>query len=187
MYKVWKYAKTPLIIGIILVLMFFSYHWAKEIVFPKDRHISQNPCVEISTGPELLPKQVLVHVYNSGNRTGLAGRQAAALKEKGFNIGNIKNTAREAQNILIIGNAVENLEVKLVASYFKEPKIIADDRIDHSVDVILGNKYAGLSEKPLSGIPNPAGKLCLPTEVAPKPKSSGTANATATPTPTKTG
>lgn len=187
MYKTWKYAKTPLIIGIILVLMFFSYRWAKETVFPKDKHISKNPCVEVNTGAELTPKQVLINVYNSGTRTGLAGRQATALKELGFKIGNIQNTNRETQNTLIVGSSTEALEVKLVSSYFKNPQILSDDRIDHSVDVILGNKYAGLSDKPLPSIPNPAGKLCLPAEANPTATPSNASNGTAAPTPTKTG
>ncbi|GAA1370906.1 hypothetical protein GCM10009638_01040 [Luteococcus sanguinis] len=128
----------------------------------------QTPCVDQSVGKALTTKQVTVKVYNGGRKTGLAGRVAAQLKAKGFIIGRTANTETRVTTTQIIGANPDNPEVKLVAGFFKGAKISGDDRLDHSVDVLVGQETTGFTASaPTSIAVN--GAVCLPATGTPTP------------------
>jgi len=113
----------------------------------------------------LEPSSVLVNVYNGGSQRGLAGRTAEILRTAGFRVGTVSNTETRVLTILIIGAAADNPEVLLVAGWFLDAEIQADDRPDHSVDIILGdsfNEETDYAADPPKSIEIPSGEVCLP-------------------------
>ena len=78
----------------------------------------------------------------------------------------------------MIGNSKDDPEVKLVAGFFKNAKTQGDGRVDHVVDVLLGDDFAGYTTKPATSIAVD-GPVCLPP--LPASEASATAAPVATP------
>jgi hypothetical protein len=53
--------------------------------------------------------------------------------------------------------------VLLAKSFFKGARVRADGRADHSVDVLVGNKYAGFNKNAKKTMSVKADTLCLPS------------------------
>lgn len=125
----------------------------------------------------LVPKQVVLNVYNGGARAGSAGRVADALKQRGFNIDKIANEPKgdKVDVVALRGAAANAPEMLLVAGQLNQKAVmIADGRTDHTVDLVIG---AGFGSVKLKGIPSvtvaPGSTVCLPVIHTPKPIPSG--------------
>lgn len=125
----------------------------------------------------LVPKQVVLNVYNGGARAGSAGRVAEALKQRGFNIDRIANEPKgdKVDVVALRGAAADAPEMLLVAGQLNQKAVmIADGRTDHTVDLVIG---AGFGSVKLKGIPSvtvaPGSTVCLPVIHTPKPIPSG--------------
>ncbi|MBG0738195.1 LytR C-terminal domain-containing protein [Paeniglutamicibacter antarcticus] len=90
-------------------------------------------------------KDVLVNVYNSTLREGLATSVAAELKDRGFQIGAIanKSTNYSGPAVIVSGaagqSAAFNLQRNLAGTDY-----VQDDRTDASVDVYLASGFSEL-------------------------------------------
>ena len=176
---------TPITLVVLLGLLCVGVLWGYKAVTAKVEGPPPPNCIPIPM-TELTPDAVTVNVYNGGSQRGLAGRIADALEAGGFVIADIDNTEVRVLTILIIGAAVDNPEVLLVAGWFVDPQIQADSRPDHSVDVILGGSYdeaTGMTESPPMSLEIPSGEVCLPKKDDPTPSATPT---DATPAPTDT-
>jgi LytR cell envelope-related transcriptional attenuator len=125
----------------------------------------------------LVPKQVVLNVYNGGARAGSASRVADALKKRGFNIEKVANEPKgDKIDVVSIRGASETApEMLLVAGQLNQKALmIADGRTDHTVDLVIG---AGFGSVRLKGIPSvqvAAGtNVCLPVIHTPQPIPSG--------------
>jgi hypothetical protein len=125
----------------------------------------------------LVPKQVVLNVYNGGARAGSASRVADALKKRGFNIDKVANEPKgDKIDVVSIRGASETApEMLLVAGQLNQKALmIADGRTDHTVDLVIG---AGFGSVRLKGIPSvqvAAGTtVCLPVIHTPQPIPSG--------------
>ena len=135
-------------------------------------------CVEQKlANNRLVPKQVVLNVYNGGARAGSAGRVADALKKRGFNVDRIANEPKgDKIDVVSIRGASETApEMLLVAGQLNQKALmIADGRTDHTVDLVIG---AGFGSVRLKGIPSvqvAAGtNVCLPVIHTPQPIPSG--------------
>ncbi len=159
---------TPVTLLALLCVLIFGAKWGYDNVMAPPPAAPQTPCVDQSVGKALTTKQVTVKVYNGGRKTGLAGRVAAQLKAKGFIIGRTANTDTRVTTTQIIGANPDDPEVKLVAGFFKGAKVSGDDRLDHSVDVLVGHETTGFTASaPTSIAVN--GAVCLPATGTPTP------------------
>lgn len=129
------------------------------------------------TNNRLVPKQVVLNVYNGGARAGSAGRVAEALEKRGFNIDRIANEPKgDKVDVVVIRGAATNApEVLLVAGQLNQKaQLIADGRTDHTVDLVIG---AGFGSVKLKGAPSvavpPGTTVCLPVVQTPQPIPSG--------------
>jgi len=162
--KLLRAFSTPVTLLILFALLLAGVYWGYKTVTGKVT-APPTPCVTTAMS-ELTPDKVTVNVYNGGDKNGLATRVSQVLTKGGFAIGKVGNTDEKVATIIILGADPESPEVKLVASWFAEPGIQADNRSDHSVDVLLGNAYdevKGLAAHPLTEIPIPGGVVCLPS------------------------
>lgn len=163
---------TPITLIILLGLLAAGTWWGYKAVTAKVQ-APPTPCETMSM-TELTPASVVVNVYNGGSKEGLAGTISTTLAEAGFRIGKVGNTDEKVQTVIIVGAAVDNPEVLLVAGWFQDPVIQADERIDHSVDVLLGNSFddpagTGLVAEPPASIQVVTGTVCLPPSPTPTP------------------
>ena len=165
--RVFRIIRTPLTLLILLAILCVGAWWGwKNIVAPPEQSPAP-PCVETKvTDKALKSKQVTVQVFNGGDKKGLAGDVTRALRAKDFNVLTAANTDQEINKTVIVGNAAKNPEVLLVKSFFKGATVKPDGRKNHTVDVMVGNKYAGFNSKAKSSYPVKTKTVCLPAESA---------------------
>ncbi len=166
--------KTPITLLALLLILVLAGSWGYKNAMrpiPKD---PPAPCQTQEIGENLTTASVTVNVLNGGTRRGLASAVAANVQSKGFQLGSVNNTAERITTTVIRGAGADNPEVKLVAAFFKDAKIEADGRPDHTVDVLIGNDWPvdGWIDTAPTQLAVPGGKVCLPSP-------------TLTPTPTK--
>jgi hypothetical protein len=135
-------------------------------------------CVEQKlANNRLVPKQVVLNVYNGGAKAGSAQRVADALKKRGFNVSKIANEPKgDKIDVVSIRGASETApEMLLVAGQLNQKALlIGDGRTDHTVDLVIG---AGFGSVKLKGLPSdtvaPNANVCLPVIHTPQPVPSG--------------
>lgn len=158
---------TPITLLVLLGILIFGAKWGYQNVVAPPPAPPQTPCVDQNVGKALTTKQVTVKVYNGGRKTGLAGKVSAQLRAKGFIIGRTANTETRVTTTQIIGADPNNPEVKLVAGFFKGAKVTGDNRLDHTVDVLVGNEATGFTATAPTSIAVPTGTVCLPASATP--------------------
>ncbi|PIF03619.1 MAG: hypothetical protein CSA63_01570 [Propionibacterium sp.] len=164
---------TPVILLFLLVVLIASAFWGFKEVTRAAPTPTPDPCVDQKVGKVLKPKLVQVRVLNGGYTTGLAGRVSAKLRKKGFKVGKPGNTDERVKQTIIVGASADSPEVQLVAGYFKAAIVRADQRVDHTVDVLVGTEYAGFNNSAPKQVPVPGETACLPAKPAPKTTPSG--------------
>lgn len=135
-------------------------------------------CVEQKlANNRLVPKQVVLNVYNGGAKAGSAQRVADALQKRGFNISKIANEPKgDKIDVVSIRGASETApEMLLIAGQLNQKALlIGDGRTDHTVDLVIG---AGFGSVKLKGLPSvtvaPNANVCLPVIHTPQPVPSG--------------
>ena len=163
--KTIRLASTPVTLIILLGLLAAGVVWGYKSVTAKIPGTQPAPCVTMPM-TELTTASVTVNVYNAGTNVGLAGRIAASLQQGGFVIGKVGNSTDKVLTISIVGANTDDPEVQLVAAWFNNPEIQADNRPDHSVDVIVGSGYdekTGPAPTPPTSTQIPSGQVCLPS------------------------
>jgi len=163
---------TPITLILLLGLLAAGTWWGYKAVTAKVQ-APLAPCVTVPM-TELPTSMVTVNVYNGGQRAGLASTVAESLRTGGFIIGKVGNTDETVLTVVIIGSAEDNPEVQLVAAWFHDPVIQADQRVDHTVDVLVGNSFddpegTGMAAEPPSSLEVPSGEVCLPNTSTPTP------------------
>lgn len=113
---------------------------------------SPSPCVTTMITPaQVLPVKddVVLNVYNSTKKKGLAAQVALDFKREGFRINKIENDPREAKiegvaEIRFGPNAAD--AAKLVEYYLAGATMVELDRENDRVDVAVGRAYTQLAD-----------------------------------------
>lgn len=167
MRKVLARIKTPLTLVVLLVVLFFGFWWGWKQVSAPIPTKPPEPCVtQTLKGGVLQANQVTVRLYNGGSVTGRATKISTDLKAKGFDVTTIANTDEAIEKTVIVGSSADNPEVKLVAGFFKDATIRADQRVDNTVDVLVGDTYGGFNSGAATTIKVAGGVACLPQATA---------------------
>lgn len=127
------------------------------------------------------PSAVTVNVYNGTTISGLAGTAAGQLRERAFAVRDIGNRdpISTAMSAIIISGEGGRANAFTVQRTIPNSVYVADEREDRTVDVVLGESYAGIVPPEAVDI-TPAGLTCAPeagatTAPAPAPTSETTA------------
>ena len=93
---------------------------------------------------------ITVNVYNATNQSGLAGRTAALLKQRGFTIGRIGNAPAPLQDKVtgpaqVTGGKAGARAMTVLGSEVAGAKPVTDVRRDTSVDLVIGNGFTTLA------------------------------------------
>lgn len=173
-----KVLKTPLTLVALLALVAIGGLWgwrnATAAVPPR----APDPCVPTNVGKDLTPEFVTIRVLNAGLNGGLAKRVSTTMRSYGFFVVKVNNSDQKMAETRIIGASKDDPEVKLAAQFFKNAKLEGDGRVDHVVDILLGDDFAGYVTNPKKSIAV-NGPVCLPAlpksaSVAPAPMPSPT-------------
>ncbi|MEL4359140.1 MULTISPECIES: LytR C-terminal domain-containing protein [unclassified Luteococcus] len=157
---------TPITLLVLLGILVFGARWGWKNVIAPAPPAPLIPCTEQNVGKALTAQHVSVKVFNGGSRSGLASTVGTQLKGVGFKVVKTGNTDVEVSAPQIIGAAVDNPEVKLVAGFFPGAQIKADGRADHTVEVLVGNQKTNFNPKAPASIAVTTPTVCLPAPIA---------------------
>ena len=145
--RVFRIVRTPITLLILLGVLLWGAWWGYTNILAPVPKIPPPPCVEQTLAKgELKASQVIIKVYNGGDRRGLAGDVGRSLRNKGFKVTLTTNTVEKISKTVIVGANAKNPEVLFVRSFFKDAVVRADKRNDGSVDVLVGNRYGGFNK-----------------------------------------
>ena len=163
--RVFRIVRTPVTLLILLGVLMWGAWWGYTNILAPVPKIPPPPCVEQTLAKgELKSSQVIVKVYNGGDRRGLAGDVGRSLRGKGFKVTLTTNTVEKISKTVIVGAGAKNPEVLFVKSFFKDAVVRADKRNDGSVDVLVGNKYGGFNKDAKTTYAVKTKTVCLPSQ-----------------------
>lgn len=180
--QVIRILKTPITLLVLLAIVIFGGYWglhAATMPIPKN----SNPCVSTDVGKELTPSWVEVRSLNAGGAGNLAKTTATFLRAYGFNVIRVNNSDRDVEKTVVVGNAADSPEVKLVQQFFPGSVTEGDGRADHVVDVLLGTKPQS-AQNPVTTFPV-SGPICLPPRTQPSTGPSDSAPPSSDPSASK--
>jgi hypothetical protein len=163
--RIFRVARTPVTLLILFGVLLYGAYWGYNNIIKPVPALPPEPCVvqNLPNG-QLKTGQVVVRVYNGGDRKGLAADVGRSLRGKGFRVTLTTNTVEKIQKTVIVGADVNNPEVKFVKTFFKESVVRADQRVDRTVDVLVGNKYGGFDKKAKTTYQVETDTVCLPSQ-----------------------
>jgi hypothetical protein len=173
--RIFRVIRTPVTLLILFGVLLYGAWWGYNNIIKPIPPLPPEPCVEQSLPKgQLNASQVVIKVYNGGDRKGLAADVGRNLRSKGFRVVLTTNTVEKIQKTVIVGADVNNPEVLFVKSFFKEANIRSDKRVDRTVDVLVGNKYGGFNKGAKTTYQVDTHTVCLPSQTAsPTPEALG--------------
>ena len=163
--RIFRVVRTPVTLLILFGVLLYGAWWGYNNIIKPIPALPPEPCVD-QTVPkgQLKASQVVVKVYNGGDRKGLAADVGRSLRTKGFRVILTTNTVEKIQKTVIVGEDVNNPEVLFVKSFFKEATVRSDKRADRTVDVLVGNKYGGFNKNAEDTYRVETTTVCLPSQ-----------------------
>jgi hypothetical protein len=157
--------RTPVTLLILFGVLLYGAWWGYNNIIKPIPALPPEPCVNQSVSKgQLKSSQVVVRVYNGGDRKGLAADVGRSLRGKGFRVTLTTNTVEKIQKTVIVGADANNPEVKFVKTFFKEAIVRRDKRADRSVDVLVGNRYGGFNRDAKATYQVDTTTICLPSQ-----------------------
>jgi hypothetical protein len=167
--------RTPITMVVLLGILVGGIWWGWNSL--TNSSAGQNCVQQTLPNNRLVPKQVVINVYNGGAKAGTAARTADELQKRGFNIGKIANEPKgdKVDAVAVRGATGDAPELKLVSGQLNQKAVpVADNRPDHTVDLVLGPRYNRLATKGIPSIAVPANSVvCLPSIRPTQPIPSG--------------
>jgi hypothetical protein len=118
----------------------------------------------VAKGDLIRTRDVTVSVYNAGNRSGLAGQTQQELAARGFiegDVGNAPADAADVRFVRVLTTSRDDPAARLVARQFgKRVQVSVAPDLGAGVEVIVGNRFAGLVKAPRSMRAKAAGSGC---------------------------
>ena len=162
--RIFRVIRTPVTLIILLAALVYAAYWGYTNVIAPVPPPPPTPCVEQTLAKrQLTTAQVYVKVFNGGDSRGLAANVSRSLRGKGFKVTGTSNTIEKINETVIVGSAESDPEVQLAKRFFKGATVRSDGRADHSVDVLVGNRYGGFNKNAKTSVAVNANTLCLPS------------------------
>jgi hypothetical protein len=118
---------------------------------PASTVVASASCNGATASQPLTPREVTINVYNATVRTGLAASVAGSLQRMGFKVATIDNDplGKSIPGVGEIRHGPSGLEgAMLAAKRLPGANVVQDDRMDASVDIVLGRSYSSLIVHP---------------------------------------
>lgn len=162
--RVFRLIATPILLLGLLGFLIWGGLWGWRNLTAPLPSPEPTPCVLLDQ-EGVWPNDVLINVYNGGYTRGLAERVATQLRDSGYHIARTTNTEETVRVTIIRGAESDQRSLDLVASNFVDSTIDYDERVDGTVDVLVGTEFGGYTEEPLTHIPLEGDQVCKPMEL----------------------
>lgn len=157
---------TPITLLVLLAILVFGARWGYKNVVAPAPPPPLVPCTTQDVGKVLKTSNVTVVVNNGGDTVGLASTVASKLRNAGFNVDKTGNATDKVTTVQVIGAHTDDPEVELVASFFKGAKVVGDGRVDHTVEIRVGNPNTGFNADAPQQMQLKGRTVCLPSPSA---------------------
>ena len=143
-------AEATLVFVILLLIATVAYagSYVQGWVSAAPTSVTSASCNKNASPPPLRPRDVRLNVYNATTQPGLAAAVAVALQKQGFDIGVVGNDplGRTVAGVGEIRSGDSGVEgSNLVARRLPKAVLLLDDRMDASVDLVVGSRYRVLT------------------------------------------
>ena len=148
---------TTIIVVLMMAVLFGATYGVVHLIrgggggTPGAAATTPTPCVTTTVKPGVVlpkPGTVTVNVYNATNRAGLAKRTSAVLATRGFPIGHVANDplGKSVKGVAEVRYGPSGEQgAKLLLYYVPGAVLVADQRTDASVDLVLGTKFVAVA------------------------------------------
>ncbi len=161
--------RTGLTLAALLLLLGLGAVWgwsAATKPVPSTAPVDTGPCrsLTVSAGDLVRPEDVVVSVFNAGNRAGLAERTLGLFVDAGFGRGESKNAPRNSgvTNAEIWTTTPEHPAVRLVASRLTGVDIIEGPTLGPGVVVLVGDQFQELAAGEPTVVAEDDAEICAP-------------------------
>lgn len=160
-----KSAATLVVLGAVL---FLGVIWGWSAVmspFPEKIDLPVCEATPVHKGDKIFPAQVVVSVFNAGDRLGLAGTTMRKFEDGGFQEGDMGNAPKSAKVPIVQIWAAEprNPAVRLVESRLGPAhKVIKKDGPGAGITVIVGDGFRKLLQGPRFVVAHKNTTICSP-------------------------
>lgn len=119
----------------------------------------------VEKGERLRSREVVVSVFNAGSRAGLADQTMAALTRRGFKEGEVGNAPADAKVRFarVWTTEEDDAAARLVARQLGRQVriVVGEEDLGDGVDVLVGNRFAGLVKAPRSIMVRKTQQVCV--------------------------
>ena len=165
----WRKWGSPILLLLIVGALAYGGWWGYKTLLRPLSPVAVEPCVTQAANV-ITPDKVTVRIYNGGTTKGRANSIASQLTTKGFTIGYVGNTNDNIVSTIIRGAHTTDPEVKLVAGFFPGATVEGDTRVDHTVDILVGDVFEGVNINAPTQVSVPGGTVCVPVTPTTTPK-----------------
>ncbi|WP_425307968.1 LytR C-terminal domain-containing protein [Ammonicoccus fulvus] len=166
--RIWRIAKTPVILLSLLLLVGLSGWWGYNAMTAPMPPPYVAPCVERPLPDGVLKSDMVqVRVHNASTKRGKAAEVSQQLKRQGFTVRGVGNADENQEKSVIKGYAKDAPEVELVLAQFNGFEVEADGRRDRSVEIIIGQNYDSMIGEAPRELSTGAQTICLPATPTP--------------------
>ena len=145
--------RSAVTMGVLCLLLLVGAAWgwsALTAPFPgkADPPICEDRSVQ--KGEKVFASQVVISVYNAGERTGLAGRTMALFTDRGFRKGESGNAPKDAKVpvVQVWTPDLKNPAVRLVVRQLRaRHSVVKHAALGAGVTVVVGDGFHGLGRK----------------------------------------
>jgi len=161
-------ARTAATIGVLFLLLVVGAAWgwsALTAPFPGKAAAPVCEDRDVQKGEKIFASQVVVSVYNAGERTGLAGRTMALFTDRGFRRGESGNAPGGAKVpvVQVWTSDPKNPAVQLVVGQLgPRHSVVKHRELGAGVTVVVGDGFRGLGHKKPFVRAGSATKICAP-------------------------
>lgn len=160
---------TPILLLGLLGLLIWGGLWGWRNLTAPLPSPEPTPCIK-RTAEVVVASDVYVRVLNGGYTRGLAERAASHLREFEYNVFSIGNTEEQVGVTIVRGAEESQPGLRLVRSHFLDAEIEYDDRVDGTIDLLLGTQFSGYNEENFHQVSSGEdGTICIPASASPSP------------------
>ncbi|MGL5810815.1 MAG: LytR C-terminal domain-containing protein [Nocardioides sp.] len=162
--------RSTLTLLVLLAIVGFGARWGwSSLTKPLPGQAAQpSDCrsIPVAAGEKLRAEDVVVSVFNAGERSGLAESTLGSLADAGFGTGDIgdapKNTGVEFAEIW--SDDPDDPAVALVASWLGQVDIVEGSKLGPGVVVLVGDRFTKLAKGRATVTAKSAATVCAPPE-----------------------
>lgn len=145
-----------------------------SLAFDQPEPVAEEATCEVRTvkqGEVLSSNLVMVHVYNSSRRAGIANRTKINLERRGFLGGQASNNPGnlDSKNVTVLTQDPKDPRARLVGAQFKGKVayVAPDFEPEDGVSILIGSDYKGLKKARTKIKASQDVSVCVPSIVLP--------------------